>query len=99
WSRIMLTGRNRDAIRPFAKPAAGISAKGFALHQTAGFRHGGVGEWLNPSDCKSDRLCVRWFESSPLHHPTRPVRGYSSMVEQQPSKLNMRVRFPLPAPD
>src|SRR5690606_31099740 len=25
-------------------------------------------------------------------------RGYSSMVEQQPSKLNMRVRFPLPAP-
>ena len=25
--------------------------------------------------------------------------GYSSVVEQQPSKLNMRVRFPLPAPD
>ncbi len=25
-------------------------------------------------------------------------RGYSSVVEQQPSKLNMRVRFPLPAP-
>ena len=24
--------------------------------------------------------------------------GYSSMVERQPSKLNMRVRFPLPAP-
>ena len=24
--------------------------------------------------------------------------GYSSVVEQQPSKLNMRVRFPLPAP-
>ena len=24
--------------------------------------------------------------------------GYSSMVEQQPSKLNTRVRFPLPAP-
>jgi hypothetical protein len=27
------------------------------------------------------------------------VCGYSSVVEQQPSKLNMRVRFPLPAPD
>lgn len=25
--------------------------------------------------------------------------GYSSMVEQQPSKLNTRVRFPLPAPN
>src|SRR5665647_1973109 len=25
-------------------------------------------------------------------------RGCSSMVEQQPSKLNTRVRFPLPAP-
>ena len=28
----------------------------------------------------------------------RPVRGCSSMVEQQPSKLNTRVRFPSPAP-
>ena len=27
------------------------------------------------------------------------ICGYSSVVEQQPSKLNMRVRFPLPAPD
>jgi hypothetical protein len=26
------------------------------------------------------------------------VRGYGSMVEPQPSKLKMRVRFPLPAP-
>ena len=25
--------------------------------------------------------------------------GYSSVVERQPSKLNMRVRFPLPAPN
>lgn len=32
------------------------------------------------------------------HAPTMLVRGYSSVVEQQPSKLNMRVRFPLPAP-
>jgi hypothetical protein len=28
----------------------------------------------------------------------RTVRGYGSMVEPQPSKLKMRVRFPLPAP-
>ena len=28
----------------------------------------------------------------------RVDRGYSSMVESQPSKLQMRVRFPLPAP-
>src|SRR3954447_7151201 len=27
-----------------------------------------------------------------------PARGCSSMVEQQPSKLNTRVRFPSPAP-
>src|SRR4030081_3181452 len=27
-----------------------------------------------------------------------PSRGCSSMVEQQPSKLNTRVRFPSPAP-
>ena len=40
--------------------------------------------------------------SGALCHPTSvdcPLpRGYSSMAEQQPSKLNMRVRFPLPAP-
>ena len=29
----------------------------------------GVGEWLNPADCKSARASVRWFESSPLHQP------------------------------
>jgi hypothetical protein len=29
----------------------------------------------------------------------RPKRGCSSMVEQQPSKLNTRVRFPSPAPN
>ena len=28
----------------------------------------------------------------------RPISGCSSMVEQQPSKLNTRVRFPSPAP-
>ena len=35
------------------------------------------------------------FESSLL---CRPMRGCSSMVEQKPSKLTTRVRFPSPAP-
>ncbi len=50
---------------------------------------------------------LRRFESFPLHQivPSRCesgweewVGGHSSMVEPQPSKLMMRVRFPLPAP-
>jgi hypothetical protein len=28
---------------------------------------GGMGEWLNPSDCKSDALGLRGFESLSLH--------------------------------
>ena len=45
-----------------------------------------------------------WFgfgllaNSGAIRHQARPVRGYSTMVVQQPSKLNTRVRFPLPAP-
>jgi hypothetical protein len=55
--------------------------------------NGGVGEWLNPADCKSARLGVRWFESSPLHQAsltlkavrfgreeTRDVRGFARRV-------------------
>ena len=30
---------------------------------------GGVAERLKAADCKSALLGVRWFESSPLHHP------------------------------
>jgi putative endonuclease len=30
---------------------------------------GEVAEWLKAADCKSARASVRWFESSPLHHP------------------------------
>src|SRR5204863_3168161 len=56
-------------------------------------------------------LRLRWFESNPLHHrfrcvwaPRRKERvnrigGCSSMVEQKPSKLMTRVRFPSPAPE
>ena len=47
---------------------------------------------------------LRWFESTPLHHyfllfvKVSFMGGCSSVVEPQPSKLMMRVRFPLPAP-
>ena len=49
---------------------------------------------------------LRWFESNPLHHIQGPagggsavtLGGCSSMVEHQPSKLAMGVRFPPPAP-
>ena len=37
--------------------------------------HGQVAEWLMAADCKSARESVRWFESSPVHHPV--VRGRS----------------------
>ena len=50
-------------------------------------------EWLSgrASPCQGER---REFESRlPLQ-----ICGYGSMVERQPSKLNTRVRFPLPAP-
>ncbi len=133
-----------------------------------GRMYGGVPEWLKGTGCKPVGFCLRWFESSPLHHfpslrffaescrtsaadlrkgkgsgtpwarrslhwrcdvrdvsrqgPGFPVRqrqgfggdftfvlsgfrlygrffcGCSSMVEQQPSKLKMGVRFPSPAP-
>jgi hypothetical protein len=49
--------------------------------------------------------CLRRFESFPPHHIRHPAFftptlscGSSSMVECQPSKLAMRVRFPSPAP-
>src|SRR5919109_373888 len=72
-------------------------------------RFGGVAEWLKAADCKSARVRVRRFESYPLHHAwtaaAKPedasmgfLRGCSSMVELQPSKLAVWVRFPSPAP-
>ncbi len=35
--------------------------------------HGQVAEWLKAADCKSARVSVRWFESSPVHHPPPPT--------------------------
>ncbi len=63
-------------------------------------RLGGVPERPKGSDCKSD---VYDFEGSNPSPSTRfsescRLRGYSLVVEPQPSKLMMRVRFPLPAP-
>ena len=47
--------------------------------------------------CESgEPSCGGWFE---VKAPSAGKgRGHSSMVEPQPSKLMMRVRFPLPAP-
>ena len=74
---------------------------------------GGVPEWLKGADCKSVGLaptlvriqppppgflrrglavCTGWQKGSVVK------RGCSSMVEQKPSKLTTRVRFPSPAP-
>ena len=55
---------------------------------------GGVPKRPTGADCKSAGLCLRRFESYPLHH----LCGCSSMVEPQPSKLMVWVRFPSPAP-
>src|SRR5215211_589645 len=54
---------------------------------------GGVSRAAKGADCKSAGLRLRRFESYLPHQG-----GCSSMVEQQPSKLMTRVRFPSPAP-
>ena len=68
---------------------------------------GGVAERSMAADCKSADVRLRWFKSNPLHHlPRREIvavrraefGGCSSMVEPQPSKLVVWVRFPSPAP-
>ena len=71
---------------------------------------GGVPEWLKGADCKSVGLAptlVR-IQPPPPSDTERVKRGKgsrvletggcSSMVEQKPSKLMTRVRFPSPAP-
>src|SRR5215210_5454990 len=60
---------------------------------------GGMSRAAKGADCKSAGLRLRRFESYFPHHPGEVKRcGCSSMVEQQPSKLMTRVRFPSPAP-
>ena len=61
---------------------------------------GGIPEWPKGSDCKSDVIDFEGSNPSPSTRFSEScrLRGYSSVVEPQPSKLMMRVRFPLPAP-
>ena len=41
---------------------------------------GWVAEWLMAADCKSARASVRWFESSPFHHPALARRGWDGVL-------------------
>src|SRR5437764_13763478 len=68
---------------------------------------GGVPEWLKGTDCKSVGFAYAGSNPAPstraqvsgIRFRNKPLnRGCSSMVEQQPSKLMTRVRFPSPAP-
>ena len=63
-------------------------------------RLGGVPERPKGSDCKSDVYDFEGSNPSPstIFSVSCKLRGYSLVVEPQPSKLMMRVRFPLPAP-
>src|SRR5206468_12097232 len=55
------TRRHMARLPRHARPSPGWSARGKP--------RGEVAEWLKAADCKSARASVRWFESSPLHHP------------------------------
>src|ERR1700738_3630257 len=78
-----------------------------ATHQLNEGRQSGDGRKRAPRHFDSARTClIGWApRGSPrmrrcgLPKPvTHELSGCSSMVEQQPSKLNTRVRFPSPAP-
>src|SRR3546814_3751215 len=69
------------------------------IDRQASFRHwtasqsgpqGQVAEWLKAADCKSARVSVRWFESSPVHHP--PIRGRSDGHTSELQSL-MRISY------
>ena len=57
------------------------------VRKTLDSRRRGNDAWLN----RLSAMCE-------LNSSHKEVGGYGSMVEPQPSKLMMRVRFPLPAP-
>ena len=75
---------------------------------------GGIPERSKGSDCKSDGYAFEGSNPSPATNKGPLLSfwtkgpyyyggdenngGYGTMVEPQPSKLMMRVRFPLPAP-
>ncbi|GEM_PF-3096479 len=102
----LLTGDKLIVIRPLAdRRLAQQSARSPAEMPSRSTLliviSGGMPEWLKGTDCKS--VGYAYVGSNPTPSTTvgseLRVRGYSSMVEQQPSKLNTRVRFPLPAPN
>ena len=70
------------------------------LPSTEVFHLGVVSRAAKGADCKS--AGVAFVGSSPtsptIRFSSAKVCGCSSMVEQQPSKLMTRVRFPSPAP-
>ena len=59
---------------------------------------GQVAEWLKAADCKSARVCVRWFESSPVHHLTKLIpskctgreRGRTGHCDAYRARLRVR---------
>ena len=61
---------------------------------------GEVPEWPKGADCKSAGLCLRRFESFPLHHGVKRERarswaGIAQLVEHQPSKLRVAGSSPV----
>src|SRR6266849_370812 len=60
---------------------------------------GEVPEWPKGADCKSAGLCLRRFESSPLHQYDRGLdvgrAGIAQLVEREPSKLGVAGSSPV----
>ena len=94
----MLTDGNGAVI--YAAQIAAATSGLASLVARSSRKAGGMPEWLKGTDCKSVGSAYVGSNPTPSTIPDRilTTRGYSSMVEQQPSKLNTRVRFPLPAP-
>ena len=67
-------GNGFDSHRPLQPSPRTLSGLRLAR------QHSSVGEvpkWPNGADCKSAGLCLRWFESTPLHHFTRGGPAHS----------------------
>ena len=65
-----------------------------------GVPHGRVAEWLKAADCKSARVSVHWFESSPFHHPPAGGSGLilSRLIRQPPGCGPAHQPVPCPLP-
>ena len=91
------------------RPVFGVSGRGCGewrmVRAWVGESHnGGVPERLKGTDCKSVGYAYVGSKPTPstinrrVRRDELGISGCSSMVEQQPSKLMTRVRFPSPAP-